>query len=733
MRLLSTLFLSFCFLVGVAHTGTHQHQDDDPKGIYGLLNRVLPGHANDFMAELIPSAAGKDIFELDHRQGKVVLRGNNHNAMAVALNYYLKYYCHTSVSWYSSAPVELPAVLPSVPHPVRREARVQHRFFLNYCTFGYTMPWWEWKDWERLIDWMALNGINMPLAITGQEAIWYKVWKKLGLSDQQIREYFTGPAHLPWHRMSNIDHLQGPLPASYVDHQLALQKQILRRERELNMVPVLTAFAGHVPLAIRDIYPDAKITGLAWGAFGEEYRAHFLDPFDPLFNTIQRIFLEEQTKQFGTDHLYGADPFNEIKPPRLDSAYLASVSRIIYGSIRQVDPNATWLMMAWIFSFESETWTQERIQAFLSAVPQDKIMLLDYYCEKTEVWRSTSSFFGQPFLWCYLGNFGGNSMLAGNIAEVDKRIEKSIEHAGTNLSGIGSTLEALDNNPIIYEYVFEKAWGGNEASTPSEWIQQWADRRYGKPHPSFRQAWKILLDKIYTDPAALGQATLTNARPALTGHGNWTTDPRIAYSNNDLLMAWKQMISSGAAGARSSYRYDVVNTGRQFLGNYFLSLRDSFTAAYHRKDIGLMKQRRGEMLAVLDDIDKLLSTHDDFLLGNWLKGAEAFGRNKQEKRYYVENAKTIITVWGIRNHSLNDYANRSWAGLVSTYYRERWKMFLDDVISDVKHTREFDADAFHQKVVQFEGQWPTRRDRFPADPVGDTFSVARDIVSKYGK
>ncbi|MEI3155517.1 MAG: alpha-N-acetylglucosaminidase TIM-barrel domain-containing protein [Odoribacter sp.] len=52
------------------------------------------------------------------------------------------------------------------------------RFFLNYCTFGYTMAWWQWRDWERFIDWMALNGVNMPLAITGQEAIWLKVWKK---------------------------------------------------------------------------------------------------------------------------------------------------------------------------------------------------------------------------------------------------------------------------------------------------------------------------------------------------------------------------------------------------------------------------------------------------------------------------------------------------------------------------------------------------------------------------
>lgn len=56
------------------------------------------------------------------------------------------------------------------------------------------MAFWDWDDWQRFIDSMALNGINMPLAITGQEAVWYKVWKDIGLKDQDILSYFTGPA-----------------------------------------------------------------------------------------------------------------------------------------------------------------------------------------------------------------------------------------------------------------------------------------------------------------------------------------------------------------------------------------------------------------------------------------------------------------------------------------------------------------------------------------------------------
>ena len=42
------------------------------------------------------------------------------------------------------------------------------------------------KNLARHIDWMALNGINLPLAQTGQEEIWRRVWKKFGLKEVKL-------------------------------------------------------------------------------------------------------------------------------------------------------------------------------------------------------------------------------------------------------------------------------------------------------------------------------------------------------------------------------------------------------------------------------------------------------------------------------------------------------------------------------------------------------------------
>lgn len=50
-------------------------------------------------------------------------------------------------------------------------------FYLPLVLSKDSYVWWDWRRWEKEIDWMALQGINLPLAFTGQEAIWKKVFK----------------------------------------------------------------------------------------------------------------------------------------------------------------------------------------------------------------------------------------------------------------------------------------------------------------------------------------------------------------------------------------------------------------------------------------------------------------------------------------------------------------------------------------------------------------------------
>ena len=119
----------------------------DTAEAYGLLRRIAPSLSSKVRFEQLKQEK-KDVFELYSEGPRIVIRGNSANSMAVGLNHYLKYFCKTSVSWFAHDPTELPDTFPAVAGKIRIEARTPKRFFLNYCTFGYTMAWWQWKEWE---------------------------------------------------------------------------------------------------------------------------------------------------------------------------------------------------------------------------------------------------------------------------------------------------------------------------------------------------------------------------------------------------------------------------------------------------------------------------------------------------------------------------------------------------------------------------------------------------------
>ena len=693
----------------------------------GLVQRIAPGYQNKIIF-IKENNQDKDFYRLYSKKDKLYITANNANSMAVGFNFFLKNYCNVSVSWYANNTVKVPQNLPVLKEVVYNDARVKNRFFLNYCTFGYTMPWWKWKDWERFIDWMALNGVNLPLAITGQEKIWLNVWKKFGLNEDEIRSFFTGPAYLPWHRMANIDHWEGPLPMSWIEGQADLQKKILERERGFNMKPVLPAFAGHVPKALLRQFPTAKITSLGeWGDFSEQYQSYFLDSFDPLFGQIQAEFLNEQTKEFGTDHIYGTDPFNEVTPPSWEPEYLANVSKHIYESLTQTDKEAQWLQMGWIFYYMQDKWTNERIKAYLQAVPQDKMILLDYFCDNTEVWKRTESFYGQPYIWSYLGNFGGNTTLHGNLKDADEKIENTIKNGGENLWGIGATLEGFGNNPVMYEFILDKVW--QKDYSMKNFTQTYAKSRVGKQDENASKAWDILSEKIYVQNADVGKGDLTNSKPVFENAFNWTVNPEIKYNNKDLAEAWKYLIAVNAN--TDEYKDDLTVVGKQVLGNYFMTIRNHFTVAYRKKDLPEMKNYGKQMLALIDDIDELLASNKNTLVGKWIEDAKSMSVIPSEKAYYEKDARKIITVWGEKGRDLNDYGNRSISGLMKDYYGGRWRIFIEESIKAVETGKQVDEKAILEKVNQFSWDWSEAKNSYPSKPKGNTVIISKRLYQKY--
>lgn len=717
------LFIGF----GVCNAKTVEHQN-----IYQLIERILPGKSSQFLIESLENKDGKEIFELSGKGGKIVIKGSNELACAKAFGYYLNRYCNVNVSWYLDDQVLVPEVLPMVEKTVTKECRFEKRFFLNYCTFGYTMLWWQWDDWERFIDWMALNGINMPLAITGQEAIWMEVWKEFGMTDEEIRAYFTGPAHLPWHRMGNLDGFLGPLPQDYIVHQFELQKKILERERSFDMTPVLPAFAGHVPKAIKDNFPDAKITSLGSYGVGDQYQAYFLDPMDSLFIKIQQKYLTIQTKYFGTDHFYGADPFNEMDPPETSPEYLALVSKTIYDGMSSIDPDAKWVQMGWTFYY-MKLWKEDpaRLEAMIKAVPENRMIILEYFAEREEVWRNTNAWHNAPYIWCYLGNFGGNTEMAAPIKKVAKLLSETENDPGHgSLMGIGSTLEGFNVNRFMFEWLYEYAWD-KEVANLDTWISQYARIKTKNNDPVAENAYRKLVELVYNDQVSgVATGSLVQARPFLTGLKGYQR-PNV-YNYQELTEILDLMLSANDKSLQSiEYQKDLVVVTKQVLDNLIIPVRKKLNEAYVNKDVVELEKQIELFLQILDDLDHLLASQKEFLLGKWISDAREFGTNPMTKAYYEKNARVLITTWGNEGNEIIDYASRDLSGLVSSYYKARWEKFFNILSLSLKEDKPLDMNAIEKEMAAFEWDWTNQQTPFVDKPQGNSLEIVKEIYAKY--
>ena len=99
-------------------------------------------------------------------------------------------------------------------------------------------------------------------------------------------------------------------------------------------------------------------------------------------------------------------------------AYLASVSKAVHAGIKSADENAIWLMQGWLFL--SPYWTTNRTKALLTAVPKGEMLILDLASETCPQFQRFESYFGQPFIWCMLHDFGGTVGMYGAIESVNK-------------------------------------------------------------------------------------------------------------------------------------------------------------------------------------------------------------------------------------------------------------------------------------------------------------------------
>ena len=731
-----------------------------------LLNRIDKGAAAKFKTVLVKS--DKDFFEIDQartRKGNstsaasksatgknnpIIIRGNSWVNIAVGINWYLKHHAGIHISW-NNMNVKLPAVLPVVKQKERHETDLKLRYNFNYCTFSYTMAFWDWNRWQKEIDWMALHGINMPLAAVGTESVWRNMLLKLGYSEEEVGKFIAGPAFLAWWEMNNLEGWGGPLPLGWYKQQEALQKKILARMKEMGMKPVLPGYCGMVP---HDAKQKLGLNVTDAGRWNSYQRPANLSPTDSRFAEIADLYYKELTRLYGKSDYYSMDPFHESGN---DAAVdYGKAGEALMSAMKRANPHAIWVVQGW---------NENPRPQMIANLKVGDLLVLDLFSESRQNFKdfctgentsgtgkkdfSTSKKEGiygkHQWLFCLLENFGGNVGLHGRMDQLlnnfylatgkkdtPKQENSSLLTLHSSLKGWGFTMEGSENNPVMFELMSELPWRA-EKITKEDWIREYCYARYGVHDATIEKAWILLAQSIYNCPKGnIQQGTHESifcARPSLNSYQVSTWSLMSNYYDPEDTRQAAILLTSVAEKYRgnNNFEYDLVDICRQALADqgrkqYLKTMADykSFSRQEFKKD-------SNRFLKMILLQDKLLGTRQEFRLGHWIEEARNLGKTAEEKDLYEWNARVQITTWGNRicadNGGLHDYGHKEWQGLLKDFYYLRWSTFMKSLASQLSLQNTPQIDWYG-----LEEPWTLQKSPYSSKAEGSPIDVAKEVI-----
>lgn len=698
--------------------------------IDGLLERIDKGASRKIMTETVRS--DRDFFEITSKNGKPLIRGNNYVSIASGINWYLKYSVGVHLAW-NLMHASLPATLPLVQGVERHTTDIKHRYYLNYCTLSYSMAFWDWKRWEQELDWMALHGINLCLDIVGTDVVWRNVLLKLGYTKDEANEFVAGPAFQAWWLMNNLEGWGGPNSDNWYQQRERLQKQIMKRMKELGINACLPGYSGMVP---HDAKQRLGLDVADPGKWNDYKRPAFLQPTSKRFAEIASIYYKEQQRLYGKADFYSMDPFHE--GGNAGGVDLRKAGEAIMGAMKAVNPNAVWVVQAWGAC---------PYPAMIKHLNNGDMLVLDLYSENRPQWGDPEStwyrkegFNGHDWAFCMLLNFGGNVGMFGKLQHVvDEYYKARCSSFNSTMKGVGLTMEGIENNPVMYELVTELPWRDAKFSW-KEWLRDYVEARYGNiNNAKIHDAWQLLARSVYGAGAKIVEQgcheSVLCARPALDVYqvSSWSEMEEF-YNPDDVIRAAQLMVEvSHEVKSNTNFRYDLVDVMRQAIAEQARYVYDEIVAAYKAKDRKMFDYTTKRFLDILLQQDRLLSSMPDFMVGGWLRSARNLGTNIQERDHYEWNARVQITTWGNRSAAeyggLREYAHKEWNGVLADFYYPRWKAYFEALAAtlDGKPMKQLDFYAMDEK-------WTLQHNVYPYEAQGDAVEFAQTAFNNvFGK
>lgn len=740
--------------------------------VMSLIERIDKGASSKFIIELKP--AETDYFELSYRNGKVVITSNTWINSAVGLNWYLKYYCGVHITW-NQMHAKLPTTLPKIEKAERHETNLKLRYDFNYCTFSYSMAFWDWNRWQEEIDWMALHGINMPLAAVGHECVWRNIMLKLGYSEEEVGKFIAGPAFLAWWEMNNLEGWGGPLPLNWYKQQEQLQKKILGRMKELGMSPVLPGYSGMCPSfssAKAQVSANSDASEISSGESNQSSlqlwngftRPGVIMPNDPRFDQFAKLFYQETKKLYGTADYYSIDPFHEASNLPEDLNIGEAGKKILDAMKDYGNEHSTWVVQGW-----SENPRPE----MLEALPSGDVLVLDLFSEcrpqygaKNSIWHRPNGYGEHNWAFCMLENFGANIGMHGRIDQLLNNYYTAREQFSKHMTGWGFTMEGSETNPIMYELMSELPWR-SEKIEMDKWLKDYLYARYEINHSTLNfttdhhspvngilMAWSLLRNGIYNCPDGNNQQgpheSVFCSRPSLDCFQASSWSKMTNYYDPTSTFAAALLMTSVADGMKGNdnFEYDLIDICRQAIADRGRIVYNQLVADFKSFDKASFKAHKAEFLDLILKQDALLATRSEFRVGRWINQARSIGKTADEKNLYEWNARVQITTWGNRycadTGGLRDYAHKEWNGLLKDFYYPRWVAYLNILEQELdgklpvlpvgnSSWKTPENPALTIDWYAMEEPWTLSHSAYPSEGEGDAIETAKRIIKEISK
>jgi alpha-N-acetylglucosaminidase len=701
----SLLHLLFFCILSMTVSGCSDGMQ--PESVVALAERIQSGLSGYFIFELTDDCP-EEQFEIESKGDKIVVRGSTLSSMTAGLGWYLKYVCHSGNYWTLQRP-PVPVPLPEVKRKISRQTGMKHRYYMNYCVDMYNSRYWDWERWEKEVDWMALNGVNIALVQIDRSAAMQNVVNSYTAQNRESEK--------PQTPSGNMHEYEYGLHST----RIQLQQTVIARMRELGISPMLDGFKGYIPKALAE-----KITSVDFRD-GGEWCGQPKDPFvavtDPFFEEFGARFYREQKKLYGDQLFIDADPIVEGSVP--EGTDLSEVGVKVQNLILGTYPDATWVLQGWQANPRAE---------LLAGTNPERTLILDLWCETQPQWREREVYSSTPWVWGVINNFGGNTGMFGNIDLVfDQQTEAKSLPQGKFLCGVGALMEGIENNPLVYNMVFESAWMDTKPDMKT-WLSDYAASRYGKHNVHADRAWAVMHEKIYT-ATRKQEGTTENimcARPKLKLDRVSTWGTAIPYFTvADIAPAWDEMLLAAQdLGESDGFLLDLADLTRQIVSNYAWELYPKVIAAHRQGDKEAFERLAAQYLTLFDDMNSLLLTRKEFMVGPWIETFRRWGTDEQQKRMLEQAAKTYISTWSEKVYSeegrLHDYAFREWAGTMTDLYKARYETYFTALRKMTDPNVEPVIDWYG-----FDYAWITSSGNYPVEPVGHTVEVCKILHDKY--